>query len=327
MAWATANRLLPAAGEDGQEAPGQQGVQHLGPYVDARVRVLQEAAVSSGQGHARSRDRAGGSSSPPGGRTSTTRAPARARAGPSNRAETSAPQTTQVSPWRSSRAGRTDRAALAGEAGSSRWIRSYSWRKACTYSTSVGVSIYSMPRFWRVSRPFPVRQEDRGARTVQHRPADGLPPVEDDLGGTALLLHVGGDLPADGQGVLLAAVLLGEVDPVAPLPGGLPQVVAAVEGLLAGAAEDDGHIPAGVLPPAPSGTGSRRTGGCGRSPQWPGRCRRRWRTPPSAPGTRARTRPSYTAQSGMCRASHTAMTPRAFSTLNSPGMVSRNSRS
>ena len=45
------------------------------------------------------------------------------------------------------------------------------------------------------------------------------------------------------------------------------------------------------------------------------------------PGTRARTRPSYTAQSGMCRASHTAMTPRAFSTLNSPGMVSRNSRS
>ena len=58
-----------------------------------------------------------------------------------------------------------------------------------------------------------------------------------------------GHLPADVQGVLLPAVLLGEDHQVGVLPGHLPQVPPPVQGLPAGTAEQADDPPAGVLLP------------------------------------------------------------------------------
>ena len=97
--------------------------------------------------------------------------------------------------------------------------------------------------------PLAGEQQHGGALALQHRLADGLAPVGDDAAAGFALFHVGANFVADVQSILLPAVLLGEVDPVTPGAGGLAQIVAAVVGLLARAAEHDGQLPLGVLGP------------------------------------------------------------------------------
>ena len=59
--------------------------------------------------------------------------------------------------------------------------------------------------------------------------------------------HEHPDVGADGLHLLGAGVVLGEDDPVGPLPGGVAHALPAVDALAAGAAEHDRQLPAGVL--------------------------------------------------------------------------------
>src|SRR5699024_5061381 len=79
-------------------------------------------------------------------------------------------------------------------------------------------------------RPLACDEQHRGCLTTEHCLADGLPPVGLDLIGAALPGHMAGDLPADGQCVLLPGVLLSEDHQVRVFSGHLPQVPAAVKG-------------------------------------------------------------------------------------------------
>ena len=95
--------------------------------------------------------------------------------------------------------------------------------------------------------PFAGDEEDGGLPAAQHRLADGLPPVGLDGVVAALGLHIGGDFPADGEGVLLPGVLLCQHHQVGAATGDLPQVPPAVQGLFPRTAEHGDHPAAGVL--------------------------------------------------------------------------------
>ena len=73
------------------------------------------------------------------------------------------------------------------------------------------------------------------------------------VGDHSVILAVGGekhaDIGADGLHLLGAGVVLGEDNPVGPLSGGVAHALPAVDALAAGAAEEDGQLPAGVLRP------------------------------------------------------------------------------
>ncbi|CCY27433.1 unknown [Firmicutes bacterium CAG:114] len=97
--------------------------------------------------------------------------------------------------------------------------------------------------------PLAGEEDHRGHLAAHHRLADGLPPVGDDGVVTAPLLHILGDVPADLLHRLLPGVLFGEDDQVGILTGNLPQVLPAVIGLVARAAEDGDDPPAGVFLP------------------------------------------------------------------------------
>ena len=95
--------------------------------------------------------------------------------------------------------------------------------------------------------PLAGEEDDRGLLAAHHRQADGLSPVGDDGVVAVFRLHIPGDVPADVLHGLLPGVLLGEDDQVGVLPGDLPQVLPAVVGLVARAAEDRDDPPAGIL--------------------------------------------------------------------------------
>ena len=106
-----------------------------------------------------------------------------------------------------------------------------------------GVDILAAPLLPGL-RPLAGDEQHRRALAGQDGPADGLPPVGLDgvVAGDIL-----GDLPADGHGVLLAGILLGENDEVGVGPGHLAQIFSPVQGLLAGAAEHGDDAPPGIL--------------------------------------------------------------------------------
>ena len=109
-----------------------------------------------------------------------------------------------------------------------------------------GVDILGAPLLAGL-RPLAGDEEDGGLPAAQHRLADGLPPVGLDGVVAALGLHIGGDLPADGEGVLLPGVLLRQHHQVGAAAGDLPQVPPAVQGLFPRTAEHGDHPAAGVL--------------------------------------------------------------------------------
>ena len=96
-------------------------------------------------------------------------------------------------------------------------------------------------------RPLSSDEQDGGDMTAQDSLADSLPPVG--LNGPLAVLsgHIGGDLPADVQGVLLSAVLLGEDHQIGVFARNLPQVLPPVQGLFPRTAKDSDDPPAGIF--------------------------------------------------------------------------------